>query len=307
MPNFAALIFVGPGNIEACRLSRLCESLLIHEPTVQTLVIIDDSSEHNFKEILPAELQERTTILPNPRNKRGDWWQGGLCVGLAEGLRWLGENRQVEFVVRLDTDALVINRFSDRVMAALNANSETGLLGTWDKYPLKGNQRLPHEGMSKTLPPMFKKSMKYFAIWRHSDWPTRIQCVLNRNDRIVRNVISRAIRNGYRPGDFIQGGAYAIRGQLVQDLYIHHLTTTPLAFLSQLYGEDILVTLFCYAVGYYPEGCNQSGDVFAVQSKGIPAPIDELKNNSYSIIHSIKGIEAFSSKFKSMTVPSDVL
>ncbi|MBD1849827.1 hypothetical protein [Leptolyngbya sp. ST-U4] len=291
MNKFAALTFVGPGEFEAKRLRRLLESLLLHEPDVHSVVIIDDSSGHNFGDIVPTELPSRTIILPNPRNGRGNWWQGGLCVGLAEGLRWIGKNLNVEFVVRLDTDALVISSFANRISDAFNSDPRIGLLGSWDKYPLSGTQRLPHGDESKILSYILNKASKHFAIWRHSDYPTRIQCSLLSNDQLVRNLIYSAIQNGYRLGDYVQGGGYAIRGQLVHDLYIHRRTTNPLAFLHQFYGEDVLATVFCYSLAYLPKGFNQSGEVFGVDNQELPATISELIDNKFAIIHSIKSLE----------------
>lgn len=290
MAEFAALIFVGPGDIEAKRLRRLLESLLLHEPTVQAVVLIDDSSGHCFDPIIPSKIQDRTTILLNPRRGQGDWWQGGLCVGLAEGLRWIEENLNVDFVVRLDTDALIINSFADRLMEVFQSNPHIGLLGTWDKYPLSGNQRLPKTDGSQVLSYTLQKASKPLAIWRHSDWPTRVQCFLFKNDRLVRRIICSALHNGYLLGDFLQGGAYAIRGQLIQELYTHRLITNPIAFLRQFYGEDVLATLLCYAMAYFPKGFNQPGEVFGVQNQGIPAPLPQLIDAKFAIVHSIKEI-----------------
>jgi glycosyltransferase involved in cell wall biosynthesis len=285
MPTFAALIFVGPGELDA---KRLLNSLIRYEPTVQTIVIIDDNSKQNFDVIVPAKATDRTVILPSPRNGRGYWWQGGLCVGLTEGLRWIGENRTVDFVVRLDTDALVISPFADRVSNAFDADSKIGLLGTWDKYAFNGAQRLPHEHTNKVLPDILKKASRPFAIWRHSECPTRIQCSLFKNDRLVRSIIHAAIQNGYQLGDFLQGSGYAICGRLVLDLSTHRLTASPLAFLHQFYGEDVLATLFCYAMDYYPQGCNQPGEVFGVGNQRLPATIPELLEAQYGVVHSIK-------------------
>lgn len=290
MVEFAALIFVGPGDIEAKRLRRLLTSLLLHEPNVQTIVIIDDTSGHEFDNIVPPEVLSRTVILSNPRKGRGSWWQGGLCVGLAEGLRWIGENQNAKFVVRLDTDALIIGSFANRIGNVFDQDSQIGLLGTWDKYAFSGKQRLPHEDVNKILPYILEKASRRFAIWRHSEQPLRAQCCLLSKDRLVRKIILSAIQNGYRPGDFLQGGGYAIRGQLVKDLYVYHLTSYPLAFLYQQYSEDTLVTLFCYSMDYFPKGFNQPGDVFGVEYQGLPATIPQLTDAKYAIIHSIKDV-----------------
>jgi hypothetical protein len=105
---------------------------------------------------------------------------------------------------------------------------------------------------------------------------------------LIRKVIRSAIQNGYQPGDFLQGGGYAIRGQLIQDLSMHHLTTRSLAFLHQFYGEDVLATLFCYAMDYYPKGFNQPGEVFGVADQNLPATMPKLIEAQYGVVHSIK-------------------
>ncbi|MFK7777462.1 MAG: glycosyltransferase family A protein [Gimesia sp.] len=289
MSNFATLTFVGPGEIEARRLQQMLDSLLQHEPNVHTIVIIDDQSKHDFKRILRPEIFDRSVILENPRKGRGGWWLGGLCVGLTEGLRWLAENRTMDFVVRLDTDALVIAPFAERVNSKFQEDKKIGLLGTWDKFPINGLQRLPKKEVHDFHASIVNKARRHFAIWRHSDFPTRIQCSLFEQDRIVRRVIQAAIRNGYTPGYFIQGGGYAISGDLVSKLRSLGFTRNPLAFLHQFLGEDTLGTILCYAAKFRPRGFNQDGGVFGVQNSGLPAPLPELKEAGFAIVHSVKG------------------
>jgi len=47
--------------------------------------------------------------------------------------------------------------------------------------------------------------------------------------------------------------------------------------------------MLCYAAGFKPKGYNQPGEVFGVQYKGLPAPLPELKEAGFAIVHSIKG------------------
>jgi hypothetical protein len=288
MPRFATLTFVGPGEVEARRLMQLLESLQFFEPGVNTVVIIDDRSGLDFSALVPSTLLPRIAIVKNSRNGEGDWWQGGLCVGLVDGFKYLAAQEPFDFVVRLDTDALVIGKFAERIHAKFQSIADAGLLGTWDKYPVSGKQRLPHKEMNDAFIPILKKLTRHFAVWRHDKKPTRIQCSLNPSDLLVRSIVLAAISNGYRLGDFLQGGAYAINGVLVRRLSENGYLRSPRSFLRQQYGEDALVTLLCYAAGYRAEGFNSKGDVFGVQFKGLPAAADDLVNFGYSIVHSIK-------------------
>jgi hypothetical protein len=290
MPRFATLTFVGPGEVEARRLTQLLDSLQFFEPDVATVVIIDDKSGLDFTTFVPPELLPRVAVVKNSRNGEGYWWQGGLCVGLVDGFKFLAALAPFDFVVRLDTDALVIGRFADRIHAKFQSIPNAGLLGTWDKYPVSEKQRLPHKEMNEAFIPILKKLTRHFAVWRHDKHPTRIQCSLKQSDRLLRSIVLAAVANGYRRGDFLQGGAYAINGMLIHRLaelkYLH----SPRAFLWQQFSEDALATLLSYASGYHPEGYNGRGDVFAVQYKGTPAPPSELASRGYSIVHSTKSM-----------------
>ena len=91
MLNFATITFVGPGEQDAVRLRELLASLYYYEPQVSEIVLIDDQSQQDFDELIPQELKSRTAILDNPRRGRGDWWQGGLCVGLCAAFTHLAQ------------------------------------------------------------------------------------------------------------------------------------------------------------------------------------------------------------------------
>lgn len=288
MSKFAVLTFIGPGDADAVRMGRMLKSILFYEPSVANIVIIDDRSNQNFERIIPPLLRDRCVILANPRHGRGDWWLAGLCVGLTEGLRWIAENEDVDFVLRLDTDAMVIGACADRIHEKFQSHHTVGLLGTWTKFPVSGRQRLPKVEVADFLSTILTKATKHFAIWRHSSLPTRVQSSLRRSDREVRRVIRTAISNGYSPGDFIQGGGYAIRGKLIKKLHSLGMITSPETYLGQFFGEDVLATLLCFAGNFQPLDFNSNGEVFAVVNTGLPARAEDLIKLGYAVAHSTK-------------------
>lgn len=288
MADFAVITFVGPGETEAHRLSRMLAGLAIYEPDVNFVVIIDDNSRQHFGKIIPAPLVERSIIRPNPRNGSGHWWSGGLCVALLEGLRWISEETNADFIVRLDTDSLVVNSFSERLRDRFERNTRIGLLGTWDQYPLSSRQRLPHPDAHEIVKSIVLKAARHTTIWRHSDHPLRFQCALRQNDRRIRRLVQLAIKHGYIPGYYIQGGGYALHRRVIASPAVAPLIVHPLTPLHQLFGEDVLATLLCYATCHSADNMNAMNEVFAVQNNGLPDTPESLKNSRLCILHSCK-------------------
>jgi hypothetical protein len=286
------LVFTGPGPAEPQRLERLVHGLQSYEPGIEAIVIVDDNSGMPHAEIL-ADLFPRSRILSNPRNGKGNGWQGGLSTALAAGLRLFATMPDIDFIVRLDTDSLVIAPFVDKIGRAFAAQPETGLLGTFNHYPASDEQRLPHSIADYCRTIVSKISLP-LAVWRHGDWPTRFQCVLRKKDRIPTRITRNALHNGYRYGDFIQGGGYALSGELVRRACKAGFLDIPEAFMWIPLGEDHLATLLCYACGLKAADLNSPGDPFAVLAKGIPDHPSALKQAGYSVLHSVKNDERWS-------------
>lgn len=112
--------------------------------------------------------------------------------------------------------------------------------------------------------------------------------MLRRCDRTISRVIKRAIRNGYRVGDFIQGGGYALNAELLRRASVEGFISRPLDYLWQFFSEDVLATIICFAVRMNVDDCNQSGDVFGVAYSHLSGSPAELIAEDYAIIHSTK-------------------
>lgn len=293
MSNFATMIFVGPGEEQTFQLREVLDSLLYYEPDVAKVILIDDASSQDFDSLIPEKLQLRTVILENPRRGRSYWREGGQCVALCAGLKHLAQNVDFDFLVRLDTDALVINPFADRIRDKYKAHENAGLLGTWDQYPFNAARRLPHSATHHILEPVLEKASRRFAVWRHSDWPTRIQSVFSADDRLVRRLILTAQQRGYQLGYYHQGGAYSVRSDVIRAVDAAGFLSES-AYLYQLFSEDVLMTLFCFAAEHQPVNFNDPGDVFSVQSLGIGASPETLVEHNYAILHTYKNDEKFS-------------
>jgi hypothetical protein len=84
--------------------------------------------------IASAERWDRTASVVH--GSAGSLWRTGarLCVSNLVARRYLSTGPEWTFVLNLDTDALVIAPFADKIAAAFSRHERAGLLGTIAKH-----------------------------------------------------------------------------------------------------------------------------------------------------------------------------
>ena len=286
--SFSVLIPIGKGALELARLRDLLESLFHYETDVAEIVLIDDvMPARDFPDLtLPASC--RLVVLPYPRRGAGDGWLGGLAAGVIEGNNWLQKNSRCDFVLKLDTDALVIAPFAAKVIAAFTAHPEAFLLGSSTKTP----NRIYDLPEDFSTAPALRKLQRPFTIWRRTCYPwPRLQCDLFSRDRRRRALIRAAVRNGYRLGLHCQGGAYALSWYALTRLAARGILADPMLWIWTPCSEDIVMTVSAYACGGVAADLNDDGRPFGTLAHGLPDTPARLVERGFSIIHSVKDFE----------------
>lgn len=282
-PSFAALILVGPGELEASRVHDVAISLFLFEPECRELVLIDDGmicSREQIQSWIPKNCT--LTILNNPRNFAGNWWADGTTVGMLAGLKHLSAREDLNFILRLDTDSVVFGRFSDRVAGFFHDHPECGLAGTFRKFP-SGKERIKSGFMveRQTSPHLLSRFLARLML---ETWtPTLMLTALRR-----RSLIQAAERHGLRKGEYVQGGGLAISAALMSAASSRHLFDDPFFFFHTRIPDDTMLTILCYALGLVALDYNGPREVFAVINNGLPDSPDALVKAGYAITHSAK-------------------
>src|SRR5690242_1400071 len=134
-PAFTVVIPVGPGAAHAARLVDLLESLRFYEGDSGCGVCILDDGADLRPALNAVDWARPWTIVRNPRRGRGNGWAGGVAVGmLAVFQKLLDESRsngaRPGFVLPIDTDALVIAPFADRIRETLRQSPSAGIIGS---------------------------------------------------------------------------------------------------------------------------------------------------------------------------------
>src|SRR4051812_11664478 len=133
--SFAVLIAIGPEPAEGLRVHDLLKALFHYEPGCGLVILVEDGHSATALARVTQAYGSRVVVLPNPRGGRGHDYTGGLTVGILYGMNWARQHSNAEFVLKLDTDSLVIGPFARAVSDRFAQRSELGLLGTNRKFP----------------------------------------------------------------------------------------------------------------------------------------------------------------------------
>jgi hypothetical protein len=271
--TFAVLIPVGPGEAEVDRLQDTVASVRAHESRAR-LVLIDDSPQpRDLDRVVPDADVVRTAL----------WGDGGrpdaysaMVAGSVDGLR-AASRLEPRFVLKLDTDALVIAPFAEKIAAALDDDPTLGVVGSYDRMCNGGDRgrnfgkyRLPLLRSMLPLQPYLSDGRPRVA-WR-------------RDSRRIAALYRRARRSGYVTGAHCLGGSYAVSGRMLA----HDGLLDWRPFAGTKLSEDVVVGLICHAAGLRMRSLVDAGEPFGLAHVGLPGSPGWLAGRGHSVIHSVK-------------------
>jgi hypothetical protein len=288
---YSAIVCVGPGEKELFRLKELLESLILNESdALERLIIVDDVAEARglaeaVFELVPAA---KCSILQNPRRSQGDAWRGGLTANtlfaFAEGL---ASTSRSGYFLRLDPDSLIIAPFHRRINEFFATHSRCGVVGSCYRIDLRGRPTA-----HSTWEPRLRKLHRWVRLRRKPVW--HIEHALFGSRREIRKIVSAALSasrtgqvHGYRLGACAQGGGFAVRRELLNDLR-NHGWLNGWVWVDTEITDDPVLSLLATAAGWNVEDFNQPGEVFGVQYQGLCGPPEDLVVAGYGIVHSLK-------------------
>lgn len=292
-PLYGVIMPIGPGEREIERAADVIASLFACENRPTHLVLIDDVAvARNLERLLPEAQREhsRITVFVNPRQGKGIGWSGGMCCGVAVAVRYLAQKNDVDFVLRLDTDSLVIGPFADKIRAFFAADPQIGVAGTFHRYPSGDPRKI------EWMKPIMQRWIRPISFrWQSRSPQTKrgLKIGLNFAGRNKKRsqIMRRALSNNYSLGDHPQGGGYAISRVLLDRLEVSETFADPFIFRNEIITEDVMMGTWCYACGLKGVDFNRPGEPFGVQNSSIPGTPSEVLEKGYSVLYSIKSDE----------------
>ena len=230
-----------------------------------TVVVVDDRPPPQR----PRSLGPSCVVLPSlpyPRNA-----YGGLWLKECYAFRWVLANLAVDYVLRLDSDALVTGPGLDRLVVERFAREPTlGVLGAY---------RWGADGAKRDFGPAVR------AISSEAGLPglvLRPACRL-----ALRRLLAAARSNGYETGEHTLGAVSVLRPEMLARCQEMGWLDMPTLAGSKL-GEDWLVAMMARAAGYALGDIGGPHGVIAVAWKGLPASPEELLERGVLATHSVR-------------------
>jgi hypothetical protein len=266
---FSVIILVGPSDTDERRLGYLLESLCHHErPSDIEVILIDDApsprlspGSHCGTAWAAAEII-RTPIWtgrqkPKPTN--------AMMVGTMSGVS--AASPDAEFVLKLDTDALVIGRFSDQLEEAFAADASLGIVGSYDRTCT---------GSTRDWTVWGPRLLRTRRLWSRRS-PRKVA-------RTRRLLAAARVNSDYQLGAHCLGGAYAISPALARRHDLLHWEP----WYGTLISEDVVMGVLCAAAGLRMRSLTAAGEPFGLAHRGLPGSPEWLLARGHSIVHSVK-------------------
>lgn len=288
---FAIAVAVGPDPREIDRLADLADSVAAYERGPAHFVMVDDAPT-------PRPLAERLRLPPaitpislhHPRHgapavqfKVGK----GICSAVLLAMGWIQANTPAAFVLKLDTDSLVIGPFAERVANRFASDRSLGVIGAYRRTPNDTARDWSSHGQKIRAffePPPFAIVHPIASLRCRRAWQAPAMI----------DVYRAAIANGYDVGEHCMGGGYAVsRGLLDRMRSAGHFAHVD-AWTSVDLPEDVMMGLHCRAANLtLGDDVAANAGVFGVRYKGLPFAPAELVEKDYAVIHAVKNDDRF--------------
>jgi hypothetical protein len=291
--KYAMYVPVGPSKSDVDAVRDLLDSVFTYSTGARWCVLVDDSlEERRIIDGLQVPSYCEVITLNNPRRGKGPGKTGGLCAAVLAALDHIHRFTAADFVLKLDTDALVISDFDEKLAAAFNLCPGAGLLGVvGDSF---GPNRT-YNGAEYLKTELFDPLMmtKSSCTANLADAPKKVSRWSDDGNLeslvLLRSLVELAQTHGYQLGEYCQGGSYVVTKAMIEALAASGYLRDPLTFVNLRVGEDVLMSVLCRAMGLLIYDLSSVDRIFAVQYTCLPFSCEELAASRHSIIHSIRG------------------
>jgi hypothetical protein len=277
--GYALVVPLGPAASEHRRFHDLVDSLITYERGPRLCVTVDSAPR-------PRNIAPRNGLagscrfhtLRAPYRGQGEPLLGQLSAGILLALRTVDQAGSFEFVLRMDTDALVIGPFRDAVLALLAAHPDAGMLGT---LGCTCRREAWYYGCENTAT---------------SDVVSALDAsqAADRGVERIRSHLRLAIENGYTGKEYCQGGVCVLSSSMISRLSAMGSLDHPEDWLPLAVPEDVMLGMYARTVALRSIDASLPGQPFANHWGGLPYTPAELVKRGSCLIHSVKGDPRYS-------------
>lgn len=264
--RMAVVIPVGPRE-DLADLTDTLDSIHAFMPADTLLLILNDGARSTVHGVA-ARSGLAAEVLDLPGDGHGV--AGGLTWTIAQGMRRALDHRDVDVVLRMDTDALVIGPgLGHDARVAFAADTGVGVLGSFDRIST-GEVRDFGPAASALHQDLGANRI------RHPVWSSTL-----------RRALRQARRNGYVDGEHALGGAQLVSRTCLLQLARAGLLPAAGVIASRM-GEDQFLGLAVRAVGLRTLDFATGSKPLALRWHGLPGTPPELVRQGKLVAHSVK-------------------
>jgi hypothetical protein len=295
------VIPVGPGDVD--RFKDLTDSLFAFEHDVRVLVAIDDSSDRvRLESLIAVPDCCKFIVIKNPRKSKGDGRLGGMCVAVLSALQKIHDLGCYDFVLKIDTDSLIIRRFGPAVRRFLSGHPSAGLIGTLGRTCRREEPDYGHENRIKPRLMSYLADITDKVLSQAASGITEFKLewagIVERQDilglALLRKHLSKAMDEGYRWLEYCQGGAYVLASETLHRMSTAGYLDNPMNWLHVPIAEDVMMGMYTRAVGLLVRDYSRPGEPFGVHYRGLAYSLSKMVSQRYSVIHSLKNDPRYS-------------
>ncbi|WOH57006.1 hypothetical protein [Bradyrhizobium sp. BWC-3-1] len=281
------LTLIGPHPDDGARFLDLIDSLCTYEPHVAAIIVADDSdSGSRLKTQIRVPDGCEVVFLRNPNSSR-DFLSLGRNVLM--GLEYIKSSLPVQFIVKLDSDALVISPFSARIATRLGGQPDAGMLGLLSNSCNRSRSSFhAQDELKGFMEELLKMGSCDDAAAEQllRRWPSGAR----RTVAGLRQFCKRfeQLAGARFIGKHCNGGAYAVSATMINRMASLELFADREMWSQFPYSEDRMMGLYCALCGLQPCDFSDREQVFGTQSSGLAYAPQDLVDRGYGIIHSVK-------------------
>lgn len=237
---------------------------VIHYADADRQIIIQDNSAPLSTGMKIKEIYPEVEVTRAPRNF-GIY--GGLYKSESYALQYAYDNYDFDVLLRMDSDALLINHgIAEAAIPLIAQHPNAGLLGNY----LKGGESIewPREQLIRQINAAgFVRDPKRCAM--------------------LRQLVYKAQKNGWEPGQHILGGAI-----IMTPKYVEMVNKSGLLHRDELHRaklqNDHIYGLLAAALGLELLDFNLPNGPMAITWRGLPASPQDLVERGAMVVHSTR-------------------
>ena len=258
--QYAAVLPVGPNLETAIDTIESIESNV--EEEIAIVIVLDENKNGNFLRI--QNIRRENWIVIETGIKNGI---ARLTHSLSMGFNAVLEETTARMILRIDQDALVINRglFVD----AENYHKESTNVGLFGVYERDYDRPRSFESHQKQIRKEIAFPRKLFfgmPFWM--------------------KYYFLAIERGYKRGENVFGGAYFITRECLEGIKKIGGLNIPYKWNSTLM-EDVYFSMLTIAAGHVLGHFAAPDGPLCMEWRGLPYPAMELYRKGYKLVHSV--------------------